>query len=1002
MDDDIKAVLDGLARRHVLPRATYRLQFSHEFTFAQAAVLADYLAELGVSHAYCSPLLKAGADSTHGYDIVDHNHLNPNLGGDEGFLGFSDALRAHGLGLVLDIVPNHMGIADPGNTWWQDVLENGPSSLYAGHFDIQWHPAADGTGSRIVLPILEDQYGKVLEEGKLKLVHEEGAFFVHYYDFRMPVAPGTYSPLLTHRLDELKRLLGENSEPLTELLSIMTAISHLPPRTALPPEQVAERNREKEIIKRRIAALEAACPEVREALERTVEDTNGRIGEPASFDPLDRLIGNQAWRPAFWRVASEEINFRRFFEINTLAAIRVERIEVFEATHRLILRLLAEGRVNALRIDHPDGLWDPAQYLRRLQVHHLLALWRAAQGHEPEPDSPARPVSDWLDAFEARRAGRDEPWPLWVVVEKILSEGEPLPPDWMCAGTTGYDFIAAAEGLFIDADNQRAFDKIYAQFSGQGRPLREIVHASKLAVMRVSLASEIIALSLRLYAIAKGNRRTRDFTLGGLRAALREVVAALAVYRTYITARTHELSARDREYIESAIRVARRRTPEGFGLALDFIRETLLLRNLDQFPPAMRPEIKDFIMKFQQVAGPVMAKGFEDTALYVQNRLVSLNEVGVHPDRFGIDPDGFHAHNAERRAQWPHAMLAGSTHDTKRSEDVRARIHVLSELPGEWRAALGRWSRRNAGRKTFVDGEPAPDRNDEYLLYQTLIGAWPEAAPGSPGFADFRERIGRYMEKATREAKVHTSWINANEGYDAAVQSFVARLLDDSRRNPFLEELGALARRVAFFGRFNSLSQLLLRLTAPGVPDIYQGSELWDLSLVDPDNRRPVDYPRRRAELARLREHTGDPATLAEELMGRIEDGAIKLHVLQRALALRRKRERLFSHGDYLPLAASGGRARHVTAFARREGEAALIAVVPRLVVGLTRGEERPPIGGELWADTRLTLPEGWAGRPWRNIFTGEMVEPEPVEAPALALGRVLARFPLALLEAPD
>ena len=997
MESDVKERLAALAAERKLPRATCRIQFSREQKFEDAAALAAYLAELGISHLYASPVLKAGAESTHGYDITDHDHLNPNLGGDEAFTRMSDALRAAGVGLILDIVPNHMGIADPGNRWWQDVLENGPASAHAQFFDINWHPAARKHENRIVLPILEEQYGRVLEEGKLALSREDGAFSLRYYDFVLPLAPQTWAPILEACLPGLKERRGEGSEPAGELESILTALRYLPPRAPLAPEKIAERTREKEVIKRRLVALAEAAPEFTDLLGEAVRRFNGEPGRPETFDALDRLIDEQSWRPAFWRVAGEEINFRRFFDINHLAGIRVELPEVFEATHRLIMRLLGERRVDGLRIDHPDGLWDPQPYLRRLQVHDLLARLRA-DGVEIAEDALCRPVSDWLDQWIGTRAHAAQPWPLFVVVEKILTGEEPLPADWACAGTTGYDFLNDALGVLVDRAGQKPLDRIYAQFTGAGESLGEIVNRSKKMIMLTSLASEVNMLALRLEQVSEANRRTRDFTLNGLTHALREVIAAFPVYRTYITHRTRELSARDRGHVEAAIAEARRRNPRTSHTIFDFIRETLLLENRDQFPPAMQRELVDFIMKFQQVAGPVMAKGVEDTSFYLYNRLVALNEVGGEPDRFGLGVEEFHARMQLRRRDWPHAMLATATHDTKRGEDTRARLAVLSELSGEWRAAVNRWGRRNATRKTMIEGAEAPDRNTEYLFYQAVLGSWPAEAPGTPGFAEFRERIGAYMEKATREAKEHTSWISPNAPWDEALKQFADWLLDDSRRNAFLGEIGAFAQRIAWFGRFNSLAQTLLKLTAPGIPDIYQGTELWDLSLVDPDNRRPVDWNARREALARLRQARedagGDLRPLADDLVTRLADGEAKLYLVERALDLRRRRPVLFEQGDWQPFAPSGGRSEHLVAFARRAGGEALMAVAPRLVATLLAGEERLPLGEAAWGDTRVPLPSAGA---WRSVLTGERFEVE--EGGTLSAATLLGHFPVALME---
>ncbi|MHB8647176.1 MAG: malto-oligosyltrehalose synthase [Thermomicrobiales bacterium] len=985
-----------------IPRATYRLQFNRTFTFADAEALVAYLADLGISDVYASPLLKACAGSDHGYDICDHSQLNPEVGTGEEFDALAAALRARGLGLVFDMVPNHMGIADPSNVWWMDVLENGPSSLYAKTFDIDWHPVKRELANKVLLPILGDQYGGVLESGQLRLSYENGAFFLHYWDTVLPIAPHTYDRILGYRLDALIAQLGAADEHLLELESILTALGYLPATDETDAEKMAERHREKEVIKRRIATLCDASPEIRESISAALDAFNA--ADEAGIEMLDDLLDVQPYRPAFWRVAAEEINYRRFFDVNQLAAIRVELPEVFKATHDLVFRLLAEGKATSLRIDHPDGLWDPPHYFRQLQEQYLLACVRARM---PEHDAEEAgeleaAVRAWFDAHIANDGERPPQLPLYVVAEKILTEGETLPEEWLVAGTTGYDFLNDVNGLFVDARNRKAIDEIYARFTGNQTAFTTLTNANKKMIMLISLASEINALAYQLERISERNRSYRDFTLNSLTFAIREVIACLPVYRTYTTDTTATVTQHDVRYVEAAVAEAKRRNPRTASQLFDFLRDTLLLRNVESFRAEDRPRLIEFVMKFQQITGPVMAKGVEDTAFYVYNRLVSLNEVGGHPVRFGLSVPEFHARNAERARRWPHTMLASSTHDTKRSEDVRARIDVLSEMSEEWRAALNRWGRMNARAKSEVAGDRYPDRNAEYLLYQTLLGAWPTDFPTPEAFGEFRERIVAYMLKAAKEAKIHTSWINPNDAYDRALQEFVAAVLVEGERNAFLADFAPLQRRVAFFGQWNALAQEFLKLTSPGVPDIYQGTELWDYSLVDPDNRRPVDYDRRRAILADLREHADCPdrgVAFAHELMESSDDGRIKLFIVSRTLDFRRTHDALFTNGFYVPLDAQGAKADHVCAFARTDGDDAAIVVAPRLVVGLTGGEERPPLGPDIWGDTWLTLPPEYAGRHYRNIFTGEeLAVTDRDGTPGLLLAALCAYFPLALL----
>jgi (1->4)-alpha-D-glucan 1-alpha-D-glucosylmutase len=926
-----------------VPRATYRLQLSGNFTFRDAAEIVPYLDELGISHLYASPYLKARPGSAHGYDIIDHGALNPEIGSEEDYERLAEALRGRGMGQVLDLVPNHMGVFGRDNGWWLDVLENGPASRYARYFDIDWYPTNRAVlHGRVLLPVLGDHYRRVLEGGELGLTFEpeSGSFHVDYYEHRCPLDPGTYPMILARGVERLERRLGEDDPRLLELQSIVTAFENLPGRDEPDAERLEERRRESVVNKGRLARLCGESPEVR----RFVEENARRVG--GDFGALHELLESQAYRLAYWRVASDEINYRRFFSINELAGIRMEDEEVFEATHGLVLELLKRGRVEGLRIDHPDGLYDPAGYFRRLQ--------------------------------EAAEEVRGEP--VYLLAEKILAHHERLPEDWPVHGTTGYEFANLITGLFVDRAAESHLDRTYRRFTGRDEPFEELVYRCKKHIMRTALSSELNVLSRRLLAISEANRRAFDFTINGLRDAISEVVACFPVYRTYITGA--DVSGQDRRYVEWALAQARKRSLAADTSIFDFLRGILLLEVGEE----MREPAVGFVMKFQQYTGPVMAKGLEDTALYIYNRLVSLNEVGGEPDRFGASPEAFHYLNSERAERWPHAMLSTSTHDTKRSEDVRARIDALSELPREWRENLLRWGRLNRSKKLVVDGEPAPDRNDEYLLYQTLLGAWP---PGEFGLEGFRKRVEEYMLKAAREAQVHTSWINANEEYEAAVSHFVRELLSDPE-SYFLREFLPFQKKVAMIGALNSLSSTLLKLTAPGVPDIYQGNEIPDFSLVDPDNRRPVDYELRKRLLAELK---ALPPERAPSLLEDPDDPRAKLYVTWKALAFRRERPDLFEAGEYLPLEVEGERADHVVAFARRSGEGVAVVVAPRLCAGFPEGRGLliPP---RAWDDTRVAL--STPGRRFRNLFTGGIVLSGRRH---LSVAEALADFPVALLE---
>jgi (1->4)-alpha-D-glucan 1-alpha-D-glucosylmutase len=994
---DADALLDRVAAALARPRsATYRLQLGSALTFDAVTDLADYLVALGVSEAYLSPCFKCGPGSSHGYDVTDHNAFNPEIGSAASFDRMAATLAARGMGVVLDVVPNHMGVAGDSNAWWVDVLENGPSSPYAGFFDIDWSPVKPELHDKVLLPVLPDQYGLVLETQQLALAFSEGAFSIRCGGTHYPVAPDTYALVLRPRLDALGDRLGGDDAHVTELESIMTALDHLPPRTDKDPMRVAERLREKEVIKRRLGALAKESNEVREFIDDNVRLFNGTAGDHASFDLLDELLSAQAYRLADWRVAGEEVNYRRFFDVNHLAAIRMEAPGVFDTTHRLTLALVGEGKVSGLRVDHPDGLYAPGEYLRRLQEQAVL---RTARRLVPElTDEGAETL---VHAYRARTADAAAPQarPFWVVAEKILSPEEPLPEWWRTAGTTGYDFLASLNGLFVDRSASRQLTAAYSRFVGSTPSMAEHVYAAKRLIMLTSMASEISELGYHLDRISETDRFSRDFTLASLVRALREVIACFPVYRTYVGDETVELSARDRGYIELAVTEAKRRNPTINVSVFDFVRDTLLLRHWARLPERGRDERLHFAMRFQQTTGPVTAKGVEDTAFYLYNRLVSLNEVGGDPARFGESVPAFHDRNGRRRQRWPDSLSATSTHDTKRGEDVRARINVLSEIPAEWQARARRW--RTLGRRwrRDVDGRAAPDRNDEYLLYQSLVGAWP-AGDWQSALPELTARLRVYMEKATKEAKANTSWINPNPRYDEAVHGFVTAILGPD--GPFLQDFRPFQERVARYGMINSLAQVALKIGSPGIPDFYQGTELWDLSLVDPDNRRPVDFAVRRQRLASLgrRIDEGDLPALCDELLESWPDGGVKLYLTHRALTLRRERLALFRDGDYRPLAADGERADHVVAFARRAEGDGVIVVAPRLAAKLTGFDGRLPLGASVWGDTWLALGGAMPGGRYRDRFTGLTMETQPrPDGPALSVGALLGRFPVALLE---
>lgn len=983
--DVVNTALDELLQMPRIPRATYRLQFNADFTFQDAIALVPYLDKLGISDLYASPLFKPRSGSTHGYDTVDYGHFNPALGMEADFEALSAALSERGMSLLLDIVPNHMGVSTE-NEWWTSVLKEGPSSEYAHYFDINWRPQNRALDNKVLLPVLGNHYGQVLEAGELKLVYWHGDFYVHYYEHQFPMTPETYSLILRQTLEMMPDDLSEAEAwvPL-ELASVVHSLDYLPVYANIDPQAIETRRREETIIRWRLLGLFDKSEIFRTTMQAALDVINGNPDDPSSFDLLDELLSEQPYRLAYWRVATDEINYRRFFDINDMAALRIEEQEVFDDVHHLAFRLMAEGKVSGLRIDHPDGLWDPERYFWRLQTGFLEAALRHRLGDEMDYSAQ---VADRLEILRSHQALQAE-WPLFVLVEKILSESEPLPDSWAVYGTTGYDFMYAVNNLLVDPKSEAAFDELYTSFIGETISPDELADYTKRLVMTQSLTSELEARSAELARIVEQNRRYRGFTQNSLAFGLSEFVNALDIYRTYISG-PGAVSERDQDYIEEAIQEARRRNPLVPGGIFDFLYETLLMQNLQEFAEEQRGDLREFVMKFQQITGPVMAKSMEDTAFYIYNRLTSLNEVGGHLTRFGSTVGEFHAHNADK--DHFHAMLSTSTHDTKRSEDVRARINVLSEMPDEWRAIIERWAAINADAKTIVNEEPAPSRNDEYLIYQTLLGAY---QPGVDDDVIFQGRIIAYMHKAINEAKTHSNWINPNEAYAQAVADFVTHIWNSIA---FRESFDAFHERIAWFGRINSLTQTLLKLTCPGVPDIYQGTELWDYSLVDPDNRRPVDFERRRELIESMQQQESEQRPdLIRNLLENAESGAIKLYMTYRVLTFRREHEELFNDGDYLPVEVEGTYAGHVCAFCRTLEEQSILVIAPRLVVGMLNGELTMPLG-DTWADTRLVLPDALQGNRLQNIFTGEAIEGQP----HIELSQLLAGWPVAMLAAGD
>lgn len=945
---------------HIVPTATYRLQFHAGFTFRNAEALVGYLSDLRISHLYASPFLKALSGSKHGYDIIDHNALNPEIGSSADFERLVTALHRRGMGQVLDFVPNHMGVGGAENAWWLDVLEWGERSPFASFFDIDWHPTRVDLNGKVLLPVLGGHYGAVIERDELRLRFSEasGKFSAWYFAQRLPIAPEHYAEILRPALASVRDMVDERDTDLAEFERVFKGFEQLQHEGNHDATKL--RAQADELIDS-LRGL-AARPAIAGAIEKALALFSASHAD--GVERLHALFELQAYKLAFWRAAFDEINYRRFFDVNELAGLRMELAECFGLTHQFIFELIAQGQVQGLRIDHIDGLFDPAGYCKLIQ---------------------------------ARAEALNQP--LYLVVEKIVARHERLREEWLVDGTTGYEFMNIVNGLFVDSGNAARISRLYSRVAPHHADYSELVVECKKRIMDVELASELTVLADNLVRIAGQDLHSSDFTRNSLRIALREIIANFPVYRTYITAA--EISVDDRRYIEWAVARARKASVIIDDSTFDFVRSILTTDAIREAGTKYKHrDVIHFAMKFQQYTSPVTAKGVEDTCFYRYNRLVSLNEVGGDPDRFGTSLASFHRFNIERATKTPHALSSTATHDAKRGEDVRTRIDVISEFPGAWARAFGRWSRYNKSKKREVDERLAPDTNDEYFIYQTLLGTWPledfdDTSDGNETLrATYAERIEAYLRKAMREAKVHSSWANPNLEYEDATLTFTKRIIDHSTKSIFLTDFLPLAANVAHIGAFSSLSQTVLKFTAPGIPDLYQGTELWDYSLVDPDNRQPVDYEKRISMLKDLRNEsaTRDVDAFVGELVASWPDGRIKMYLTWKLLQLRQERRDSFLEGGYLPLETSGMYAEHICAFARDR----IIVIVPRLLGTLMGPLLQPPIG-EFWNDTRVTLPNAYA---YRNIFTGARIEPtESMTGPQIDLSEIFARLPVAVLE---
>jgi (1->4)-alpha-D-glucan 1-alpha-D-glucosylmutase len=926
--------------RHVT--ATYRLQFTPAFGFRDALALVPYLESLGISHVYASPVLMPRSGSQHGYDVIDPTRLNPELGEEHDFAELVADLASRGMGMILDIVPNHMA-ASTDNLWWSDVLENGRASRFARYFDIDWSRIEAGREHQIVLPTLGDHIGRTLENGELRLAIDEHGLGIWYYEHRFPVDPGTYDLVLSVVMERL----GDDDSGRDDLGRVLDTVMSLP--TAYPD---GEEERERWVstvagIRSQVWRLYHGRMSVRDAFGAAIEEINGEPGDPASFRNLERLVDRQPYRLAFWRRASEEINYRRFFDIADLVSLRVEDPEVFEAVHSLVFELAGTEGIDGVRADHVDGLLDPKGYAERL--------------HDRVTESSGL---------------HDEPL---VLVEKILTGREPLPTDWKVSGTTGYEFAHRVNAVLTDPGGFDRIEQHYRELTGQAHGFQQVVHSTKAQVLDDLFAGEFQRLVSDLHTLVRKERHGRDVSRGQLATALRAVMILLPVYRTYV--REHGIDERDRALIQETLDRAREGTAGIEGPVWDLLRDVFLASG----ESSNARERIAWIQRWQQFTGPLMAKGLEDTALYAYTPLLSLNEVGGEPGT--IDVAQFHEHNAHIAANWPRTMLTTSTHDTKRSEDARARIGILSELSDEWIEHLDRWRGYNAPLRKDADGAAIPDANEEQFIYQTLLGAWP-LDPAE--FDGFRDRVKQYLTKAMREAKTHSSWIDVNEAHESAVLEFLDRILDQDPGAPFLREFTAFQTRISSYGAWNSLSQLVLKLTSPGFPDIYQGNELWNFSMADPDNRRPIDYKRRERyaqETARLAGNDVRP------LLEQWRDGRIKMLVTRTLLNDRRTRPEPFLSGKYVPLEAVGQSSDHVIAFLRHTGDHWNLTLVPRHTTRLVP-PETPPVGDEVWSDTSLILPDD-APSHWADSVTGERVT---VQGGKVRVADVLRSLPVAVL----
>lgn len=986
--------------RASIPRATYRFQLHREFKIADAKNLLPYLKALGISHVYFSPIMKARPGSMHGYDLIDHSQVNPELGSFEELEEFARELHELGMGLILDLVPNHMGVGKF-NSWWMDVLENGPASQFADYFDIDWAPVKAELRGKVAIPILGDSYGNILQSGALKLGFdkERGAISFFYYEHELPLNPLSYPQVLGQGLENLAFLLSEEKLDLIEYQSILTALSHLPGH--METSGFNERISEKSLQMRRLSELCKRNPKLIDFIEGNLRSFDVVDGDIQAIERLHSLLEAQAYRLVFWRVANDEINYRRFFDVNDLAALRTEDARVFADTHQLIFKLIESKLIDGLRIDHPDGLFEPARYFQDLQKTAAEKL-----GGEFIPGGPL---------------------PFYIAVEKILAPFEHIEEDWTVHGSTGYDYLNEVLSVLISNENDEYLSKIYTDFTGQKQSYEEMRYECKETILQKVLASELNVLAHRLSQIAESSWYFRDITLNSLRYALEKIMIHFPVYRTYIT--PQKIDKKAIRYIDWAISKARKESALTSSIVYDFIRSVLTLEltkndrigNNENF----NRSVEAFAMKFQQFTGPVMAKSIEDTLFYRYSRFIALNEVGGEPDKCSSSISAFHQKNQQRIQYNRHSMLATSTHDTKRAEDLRARLAVISEMPQEWERRVTLWARMNRSKKANLEDNPTPYANVEYFIYQTLLGSFPlelmgeffstetlsktedkqEALIQQDEIAEhldiYRTRMSEYVLKAIKESKQFSSWINQNTEYEDAVTGFVLRILAPGSTNPFLPDLEKFAASIYQYGLLNSLTQTILKLTSPGVPDLYQGTELWDFSLVDPDNRRPVDFAKRQKHLGQIN------GNMLPQMLDNLKDGRIKLYVISKLLSLKTECEELFNCGNYLPLVVHGSKANNLISFARTtaDGRCIIVTVARNVSCLISQADKENERGvpqfdyhalanKNCWLDTSISLSADLQNREYKELFSNKTID----AAECLSPSQLFADAPFSVL----